>query len=146
MLASLKCHEDQPSEAALERYSHILCVIPQAAKLEPQTPGREVVAQLLARRGMKADELGKTAVAGNLPHGGVASWIMLDPRKSEFESQSAVRSALPALLAENPDELAIIVIGDRGQRQRAAQVAVYCAWVNGVALPRAQSQTGAAAA
>ncbi len=135
MLARLLQHAGAPTAAALRKHSHILFVLPQAKQLSGAWPGREVLEALLARRRMKADELGKTPLAGNLGHGALASWVMLDPGKSQFESLSAVRGALQSLLAENPSEIAIVVLGEASQRQRAAEIAVYCAWVNGAALP-----------
>ena len=98
-------------------------------------PGREVLEALLARRHMKAGELGKTAVAGNFTNGALAAWVMADARKSLFESQATIRSALQTLLAENPRGIAIVVIGDAAQRRYAAEIALYCAWVNGAVLP-----------
>jgi leucyl aminopeptidase len=135
MLARLLQHAGAPTAAALRKHSHILFVLPSTGQLAGTWPASDVVATLLKRRRMKASELGKTPLAGNLGHGALASWVMLDPDKSQFESQSAVRGALQALLAENPREIAIVVLGAASQRQHAAAAAVYCAWVNGAALP-----------
>ncbi len=135
MLARLQQHAGAPTAAALRKHSHVLFVLPPAKQLADAWPGREVLGALLARRRMQASELGKTPLAGNLGHGALASWVMLDPDKSQFESLSAVRGALQTLLAENPREIAIAVLGAASQRQQAAAVAVYCAWVNAAALP-----------
>ncbi|HWP87453.1 MAG TPA: hypothetical protein VNM70_06210, partial [Burkholderiales bacterium] len=94
-----------------------------------------MVAALLKRRRMKAGELAKSAVTGNLKDSALASWMMFDPKKPAFEQQAALRGALQPLLGENPAEIAIAVCGDAAQRHAAAQVAAYCAWVNGAALP-----------
>jgi leucyl aminopeptidase len=98
-------------------------------------PGDDVLASLLKRRRMKAGELAKSAVSGNLKGGALASWVMFDPKKPAFEQQAALRGALQPLLGENPAEIAIIVCVDTAQRQAAAQVATYCAWINGATLP-----------
>ena len=135
MLAVLNQHANAPTGAALRKHSHILFVLPQARQLQGAWTGREVLEALLARRRMKAGDLGKTPVAGNLKHGALAIWVMVDPNKSLFESQSTIRGALQLLLAENPQRIAIVVMGDALQRQYAAEIAVYCAWVNGAALP-----------
>lgn len=135
MLASLQQHPGAPSAAALRKHTHVLFVLPNAKQLSRSWPGADVLEALLARRRMKALELAKTALTGNLGHGALASWVMLDPAKSEFELQSVVRNALQPLLAENPAEVAIVVTGNDVQRRRAAPLAIYCAWVNGVALP-----------
>ncbi len=135
MLAKLMQHAAAPTIAALRKYSHILFVLPHAKQLSRAWPGSDVLAALLKRRRMRVTELGKTPLAGNLRLGALASWVMLDPAKSEFEMQTVVRSALQPLLAENPVEVAIAVIGNDAQRSRAAQLAVYCALVNGAPLP-----------
>ena len=141
MLAALNQHANAPAGAALSKYSHILFVLPQAKQLSDTWPGHEVLEALLARRRMKAADLGKTPVAGNLKNGSLASWVMVDAGKSRFESQSVVKKALQTLHAENPQGIAIIVLGDAAQRQYAAGIAVYCAWVNGAALPERKKKS-----
>jgi leucyl aminopeptidase len=84
---------------------------------------------------MKAGELAKSPVSGNLKDGALASWVMFDPKKPAFEQQAALRGGLQSLLGENPAEVAIVVCGDAAQRRAAAKVATYCAWVNGATLP-----------
>ena len=135
MLATLQQHTGTPAAAALRKHSHLLCVLPQGTELSGAFSGREVLEALLRRRRMKAGELGKTPLAGNLGDGTLVAWVMLDPGKSPFESQSTARSALQLLLAENPRAVAIVVHGDAARRKHAAEVAVYCAWVNGARLP-----------
>jgi leucyl aminopeptidase len=142
MLAILHQNSAQPSAGALRRHAHWLFVLPPAAELSRDWPAADVLAASLGRRRMKLKEMGETPVTANLPHGALASWVVLDPAKSEFETQSAVRKALQPLLAENPAEVAIAVQGDEAQRRRAAQTAVYCAWVNGAPLPERKKKAG----
>jgi leucyl aminopeptidase len=135
MLAKLIQHPAAPGGAAIRKHPHLLIIVPPAKELSRGWPAVDVLASLLARRNLKAGDLAKSAVSGNLKDGALASWMMLDRKKSVFEQQSAVRGALQPLLAENPAELAIIVCGDAVQRKDAAQLAIYCAWANGAALP-----------
>ena len=135
MLARLQQHADAPTAAALRNHSHILFVLPATGQLAGAWPASDVLAALLKRRRMKAGELGKKPLAGNLGNGALAAWVMLDRGKSQFESHSAARDALQLLLAENPREIALVVLGGAPQRRYAAGVAVYCAWINGAALP-----------
>ena len=141
MLAKLQQHADAPINAVLRRHSHILFVLPQASQLASTLPGRKVVQALLVRRQMKAGELGKTALAGNFTNGALAAWVMADAAKSLFESQSTIRNALQTLLAENPQGIALVVLGDAAQRRYAAEIAIYCAWVNGAALPERKKKS-----
>jgi len=48
------------------------------------------------------------------------------------------------LLAEKPDEIAIGVFGPAAGRRRAAELAVYSAWVNGARLPERKKKPGGA--
>ena len=124
MLARLQQHADAPTGAALRRYSHILFLLPKAKQVSGDWPEREALAALLKRRRMKIGELGKTPLAGSLGNGALAAWGMLDPGKSRFESQTAARNALQLLLAENPRELAIVLLGGAAHRKYAAEIAV----------------------
>ncbi len=135
MLAKLQQYANAATTAVLRKHSHILFVLPQTKQLQGAWTGREALEPLLARRRMKPGDLGTTPVMGSLKNGALAGWVMVDPNKPLFESQSTIRAALQTLLAENPRGIAIIVTGDSSQRQYAAGVAVYCAWVNGAALP-----------
>ena len=135
MLAKLTQHGAAASNAELRKHTHCLIVLPPAKELARTWPGGDVLASLLKRRRMKAAELAKSAVTGNLKDGALASWVMLDPKKPAFEQQAAVRGGLQPLLAENPAEIAIVACGDAEQQRLAARAATYCAWVNGAELP-----------
>lgn len=141
MLATLTQQSVAPNAAALRKHTHCLVILPQAKELSREWPFAAVLTSLIARRRMKPGELVKTAVTGNLKNGALASWVMLDSMKSTFEAQALVRGALQPLLAENPAQIAIVVCGDAVQRARAAQIAVYCAWVNGAALPERKKKS-----
>jgi leucyl aminopeptidase len=58
---------------------------------------------------------------------------MLDDKKDTFAQQVVVRKALQLLLEEQPKVLGIAVYG--ATAQRAAELAVYGAWVNSALLP-----------
>ena len=135
MLAKLIQHPAAATSAALRKHSHILFILPPSRQLSTDWPAADVLASLISRRRLKAADLAKSPVSGNLQHGALASWVMLDTAKSAFEQQAAVRGAMQPLLAENPAEIALVVCGDALHSRAASQVAVYCAWVNGVPLP-----------
>ena len=69
---------------------------------------------------------------------------MLDSSRPVFERQTALRKGLQLLLAEKPDEIAIGVFGPAAGRRRAAELAVYSAWVNGARLPERKKKPGGA--
>lgn len=138
MLARLEQNATLLSEAKLKRASHALLILPVTAKGAPlpQIAFVDVLRAALKRRGKQAGDLAKTPAAVDLPHGALAVWVMLDTTLSAFEQQTAVRKGLQLLLAENPAEITIGVFGDVRQRRRAAELAVYSAWVNGMPLPQ----------
>jgi len=138
MLARLEQDAALLSEAKLERATHALLILPKTAKGTPlpQVVFADALRAALKRRGKKAEDLAKTPIAVDLPHGALAVWLMLDTTQSAFEQQSAVRKGLQLLLAEKPGEITIGVFGNAEQRRRAAELAVYSAWINGVALPQ----------
>jgi len=115
--------------------THLLVLLPKAKVLPKDIPHGDLLAAVLKRRAMKADELAKTPLAANAANGTLVAWAMLDFGKDTFALQVQVRKALQLLLDEQPKSIAIAVSGDAAQRQRAAELAVYGAWVNGALLP-----------
>jgi len=115
--------------------THLLVLLPKAKTLSKDVPQGELLAAVLKRRDMKADELVKSPVAANGANGALVVWAMVDFDKDTFAQQVQVRKGLQLLLEEQPKIIAIAVNGDAAQRQRMAELAVYGAWVNGALLP-----------
>ncbi|MFZ3018190.1 MAG: leucyl aminopeptidase family protein [Gallionella sp.] len=113
--------------------SHQLIVLPKGKTLPKDAPHGALLAAVLKRRDMKAEELAKSPVAANAADGTLVAWAMLDADKDAFAQQVLVRKALQLLLDEQPKALAIHVSG--ATAQRAAELAVYGAWVNSALLP-----------
>jgi leucyl aminopeptidase len=117
--------------------THILVVLP--ARPEPSDEldffGKDLLSVLLSRRKMKVEEISGTPVSANLANGALCAWVRIDPIKSVFEQQVSMRKALQLLLEENPSEISVIVYGDSRERRKAAQLALYAAWINGSLLP-----------
>ena len=129
MLAQLTLSQTLPAAA------HLLVLLPKAKALPKDLPHAALLKAVLARRDMKAEELAKSPVAANAENGALVAWGMLDFAKDTFAQQVQVRKALQLLLGENPKSIGIAVLGDEAQRRRAAELAVYGAWVNGALLP-----------
>ncbi len=115
--------------------THLLVLLPKSKTLPKDVPNAELLAAVLKRRDMKADELAKSAVSANAEKGLLVVWAMLDFDKDMFAQQAQVRKAMQMLLEEQPKQITIVVLGDEVQRQREAELAVYGAWVNGALLP-----------
>jgi leucyl aminopeptidase len=129
MLAKLEQHAAPMTAAAVARARYLLVVLPKSDTINDATPRAALLRDILARRRKKAAELAKSALCAD--GGQLIAWVMIDATRSRFEQQTALRQALAPLLAENPAQLAIAVMGDAMQRQRLAELAVYCAWLNG---------------
>jgi leucyl aminopeptidase len=113
---------------------HFLFVLPKTAKLNA-LPFGEALSAALARRKKKPEDLAKSPISTDLPQGALAVWVMLDGSKSPFDQQTLLRKALSLALAEKPETLGIGVFGSAAERQLAARLALYTAWVNGAPLP-----------
>jgi leucyl aminopeptidase len=113
--------------------THLLVLLPKAKALPKDVPHGELLAAVLKRRDMKVDELAKSPTAANAANGTLVAWAMIDFDKDTFAQQVQVRKGLQLLLEEQPKSIAISVSGSHAQR--AAELAVYGAWVNGALLP-----------
>lgn len=138
MLARLEQNPSPLSETTLGRASHALLILPRTAKSDARlrVPHEKLLQAALKRRGRKMDDLAKSPVGADLPNGAFAVWMMLDGSLPAFEQHTAVRKGLQLLLAESPQQIEVGVLGSGEQRRRAAEIAVYAAWVNGARLPQ----------
>ncbi|MGB7649587.1 MAG: leucyl aminopeptidase family protein [Gallionella sp.] len=129
-----------PAAANTRHTTHLLVLLPSAATLTTDCPHAELLNAVLARRGLKITDLLKSPVAANNVDGSLIVWAMLDFANATFALHSHTRKAMQLLLSEQPHTLNIEVLGDAAQRQRAAELALYCAWLNGALLPVTQQK------
>jgi leucyl aminopeptidase len=144
MLARLEQNPSPLSETTLGRVSHALLILPRVAKSDARlrVPHEKLLQAALKRRGRKMDDLAKSPLGADLPNGAFAVWMMLDGGLTAFEQHTAVRKGLQLLLAESPQQIEVGVLGSGEQRRRAAEIAVYAAWVNGARLPQRKKKQG----
>jgi leucyl aminopeptidase len=142
MLAKLEQTGGAVTLANLERVRHVLMVLPKRPRVDALRglPFADTLSRALARRKKKPEDLAKSPIATDLPQGGLAAWVMLDAGDPPFEQLTVLRKAVQLLLAEKPESLAIGVFGTAAERQRAAEKAVYAAWVNGARLPERKKE------
>jgi len=140
MLARLQSHTGSMN-AALRVHSHVLVLLPDVNAVAAEGESQRVLRALLKRRRLKPAELVKKPVAANLATGTLVAWSITDAKHSAFQAQASMRAALDLLFAENPLEIAIVVAPGATVRQ-AAEIALYCAWVNGIVLPERKSKGG----
>ena len=115
--------------------THLLVICPKSKTLPDDLPQRDLLSAVLKRRDMKVSDMAKTPVSANAADGALVVWAMLDLDKDSYTQQVQVRKAMQTLLDEHPADIVIAVSGDEAQRLRAAELAVYVAWVNGALLP-----------
>ncbi len=135
ILAKLEQHAAALSVAAAKRAHHLLIVFPKSAKPDAHTPHATLLDAVLARRKKKFTDLAKSPVSADAGNGALVAWVMIDAAQSMFEKHTAMRKALALLLAEEPQQIDIAVLGDTAAREALAALAVYAAWVNGIKLP-----------
>jgi leucyl aminopeptidase len=130
MLAQLTLFSALPKTLAA---THLLVLLPKSKAIPRDILYGDLLAATLKRRDMKVDAFAKAFVTANTANGGLVSWAMLDFEIEPFALQTQIRKAMQPLLDEQPNTLSIAVSGPNAQR--AAELAVYGAWVNGALLP-----------
>lgn len=134
MLATLKQTAALADEATLKSATHVLFVLPEQ---RPQsTPYQKTLDAKLKRARTQYEALCETPLQADLPHGAHAAWVALKATQTPFQRQSALCKALAPLLKEQPEALAIAVMGSDAERELAARLALYVARVNSAHLPQ----------
>ncbi|HPX89437.1 MAG TPA: leucyl aminopeptidase family protein [Methylophilaceae bacterium] len=125
--AALGCENSLSSE------NHILLVLDVAA--ENTFPYATLLQAKLKRSKSALKDLIKTPVTIELPHGGIASVVVLENSLNVFQKHTLLRKAIKPLLTEQPEQLALCVFGPEAERKANACAAYYVATVNAAELP-----------
>ena len=134
MSIKLTQHADNCNESALYLHKHSIFI------LDKMSEKKHIFADLLQthleRNQADFKSLAKTPVCINLPNGGIASFVVLQPLLSVFQQHALIRKAAKPLLDENPTTIAICVYGDiELAREANACTAYYVTTVNAAFLP-----------
>lgn len=116
---------------------HLLCVLPSAefAVDAKRFEMANLLKARLARRKWENKDLAAKPLCAELANGAQVCWVVIDMTTPAIEQQQRMRDAVCALLQENPTHLDIAVFGRDSERRNNAELAVYAAAVNSVALP-----------
>ena len=146
MLAKLEQSAATLTADDLKRTKHALIVLPKAESLPALrgVPGLDALSAGLSRRRKKLADLARSPVATEASPGTLVAWVMLDFARPVFELHTTLRKGLQLLLGEKPAEIAIGVYGSAAGRRRAAEMALYAAWVNGMRLPERKKKADGA--
>ena len=74
--------------------AHLLVLLPKGKTLPGDVPHRDLLAAVLKRRGIKAEEFADAPIAANHADGSLIAWAMLDFSKTNFAVQTQVRKAM----------------------------------------------------
>lgn len=102
--------------------------------------GLDALEALLLRRKIKFKEIYGTPVSANLKSGALCVWVMIDSRKAIFEQQTCIRKAVQLLLVEKPEEVHLVVYGNKKEKKLFARLVVYTTWVNSSILPSRKTE------
>ncbi|HNZ56982.1 MAG TPA: leucyl aminopeptidase family protein, partial [Methylophilaceae bacterium] len=130
--AALGCENSLSSE------NHILLVLDDAA--ENTFPYATLLQAKLKRSKSALKDLIKAPVTIELPHGGIASVVVLENSLNAFQKHTLLRKAIKPLLTEQPEQLALCVFGPEAERKANACAAYYVATVNAAELPSRKNE------
>src|SRR5512134_920876 len=107
MLARLEQSAALLAAEDMKRARHVLMVLPKVTSLDALSgvPSVDTLTAVLSRRSKKVSELAHSPIATELAPGTLVSWVMVDPSRSVFERQTALRKGLQLLLAEKPEDI-----------------------------------------
>ncbi len=95
----------------------------------------EVLQTKLKRINGEYKDLAKTPLAADLPDGSMVSFVALSDELNMFQRHTLLLKAIKPLLDEQPDGLAICLLGDEVTREAHACAAYYVVTVNAAELP-----------
>lgn len=128
------------TEKLLSLSQHTLFVLTENE--ENNLPFAEILHTKLKRTQAEYQDLAKTPMTIDLPHGGVASYLVLGDKLNMFQKHTLLRAALKPLLDEKPAHLTICLYGDAATRDANACAAYYVATVNAAVLPNRKKVEG----
>ena len=127
----------QNSEIAIEKLltsaKHILFALSENE--EEKHIFSDVLQTKLKRTNGKYEDLHKNPLIADLPDGNVVCFVVLSNKLNMFQCHALLRKAVKPLLDEQPDSLAICVLGNEVTREAHACAAYYVTTVNAVELP-----------
>ena len=120
-------------EKLLTSAKHILFIL--SKNIEEKHIFSEVLQTKLKRINGEYKDLTKTPLTTDLTDGNVVSFVALSDELNMFQRHTLLLKAIKPLLDEQPDRLAVCVIGDDAAREANACTAYYVATVNAAELP-----------
>lgn len=130
-------NKEQFNSNVIASDGHLLCVLPSAefAIDAKRFDMAKLLQARLMRRKWEAKDLAAKPLSAELANGAQVCWVVIDMAAPAIEQQQRMRDAMCVLLEEHPTRLDIAVFGRASERRNNAELAVYTAAVNSVALP-----------
>lgn len=120
-------------EKTLSTHKHTLFVLSEA--LDKSIPFYTQLQIKIERTHGEYKDLAKTPITLDLPHAGIASFVILEDKLNTFQRHTLLRKALKPLIAEEPEDLTIVIMSKEAFKERDACAAYYVATVNCVEIP-----------
>lgn len=120
-------------EKTLSTHKHILFVLSE--KLDINFPFSTLLQRKIKRTHSEYKDLTKAPMTLELPHDGIASFVILEDKLNTFQRHTLLRKAIKSLLDEQPADLAICINTNEAFRQIDACAAYYVSTVNSAELP-----------
>ncbi|MBC7697404.1 MAG: leucyl aminopeptidase family protein [Bacteroidia bacterium] len=133
MAVKLAQYADISLENLLTSAKHILFVL--AKNIEEKHIFSEVLQTKLKRINGEYKDLAKTPLTTDLPDGSMVSFVALSEELNMFQRHTLLLKAIKPLLDEQPNRLAICLLGDEAAREAHACAAYYVVTVNAAELP-----------
>ncbi|HYN55278.1 MAG TPA: leucyl aminopeptidase family protein [Methylotenera sp.] len=133
MAVKLTQNSEISSEMVLTSAKHTLFVLTENE--HEKHIFSEILETRLKRTNSEYKDLNKTPLSADLPNGGLVSFIVLSNKLNIFERHTLLCKAAKPLIDEQPDTLAICVLGDEATREANACAAYYVTTVNAAELP-----------
>ena len=121
------------NEKTLSTHKHILFVLSELQ--DKSFPFYTQLQNKIERTHSEYQDLAKTPITLDLPHDGIASFVILEDKLNTFQRHALLRKAIMPLLEEQPSDLAIVINTNEAFREQDACAAYYVATVNSIELP-----------
>ncbi|WP_047548331.1 M17 family metallopeptidase [Methylotenera sp. G11] len=120
------------TENTLNSYQYAIFVLPENE--DRNLPFSQTLFTKLSRVKKKYKDLEKSPLTVDLPHGGLASFIILNENLTPFQRHTLLRKAIKQIIEEHPENIALCVYGSETARSMNACAAYYVLTANAAQL------------
>lgn len=138
MSIKLQQHAAIIDKNSLKSHKHILFILPETEDIN--LPFAKTLQSKLIRSKNEYQDLIKAPVTIDLPHGNLASFLVLTEQHSTFQCHTLLRKAIKSLLEERPESITICLCSNNKLREAHACAAYYVVTANAALLPNRKKE------